>query len=130
MRLLLDTCAMLWFAEGSSRLSEQARKAVEDPAAEVCVSVISAMELACLVDRNRIRLQEHWRIWWHKQLEVNGWTCLPITLDVAEEAYSLPEPIHRDPSDRILIATARLGSMSIVTGDDLILNYPHAKSMR
>jgi PIN domain nuclease of toxin-antitoxin system len=41
----------------------------------------------------------------------------------------LPDPIHRDPADRIIIATARLEDLTIITTDRLILDYPHVKSL-
>jgi antitoxin (DNA-binding transcriptional repressor) of toxin-antitoxin stability system len=46
--------------------------------------------------------------------------CLPITAEVLAEAYSLPPPIHRDPADRILIATARHERLTLVTSDGKI----------
>lgn len=45
-----------------------------------------------------------------------------------EEAYSLPDPINKDPADRIIIATARIFNLEIVTTDRLILNYPQVRS--
>lgn len=46
-----------------------------------------------------------------------------------EEAYSLPESFHPDPADRIIAATARIRSYSILTADQKILNYPHVESI-
>jgi len=60
---------------------------------------------------------------------VNGWTCIPIDLPVMQEAYSLPEPFHSDPADRIIVATARVHRCRVVTGDPKILNYPHVQSL-
>ena len=54
---------------------------------------------------------------------------MPISLEIIEEAYSLPDPIHRDPADRLIIATARLENLTIITTDRLILDYPHVKSL-
>jgi len=45
------------------------------------------------------------------------------------EAYSLPPPIHRDPADRLLIATARLERLTLVTTDGKIQGYPHVATM-
>jgi PIN domain nuclease of toxin-antitoxin system len=69
-------------------------------------------------------------VWFREQAEKNGWNVLPISLEVAEESYSLPEPIHADPADRIIIATARVEGLTIITTDRLILDYPHVKSLR
>ena len=93
------------------------------------MSVVSTAEIACLQKKNRIELDEHWKPWFRRQIEDNGWNVLPVTLEIIEEAFSLPDPIHRDPVDRLLIASARLERMTIVTTDRLILGYPHAQSL-
>jgi len=58
-------------------------------------------------------------------LKQTAWPCLPITAEVMAEACSLPPPIHRDPADRVLIATARLERLTLVTTDGKIRGYPH-----
>ena len=55
---------------------------------------------------------------------------LPITQEIMEEAYSLQQPIHRDPADRLLIASSRVHRMTLVTTDPLILDYPHVAATR
>lgn len=129
MRLLLDTCAVLFVADDTSDLTVAAYEAIQAPDTEILVSAVTPMELACLQERGRIRLSMHWRRWWHRLLENTGWICLPITGAIAEEAFCLPEPLHRDPADRLLIASARLERLTLVTADRLILNYPHVASM-
>ena len=125
MDILLDTCAVLWAAGVPSRLSVLATRILEAPDSVVHVSAITAAELACGVDRERIQLTEHWKPWFRRCLDVNGWNCLSLDLDVIEEAYSLPPPFHQDPADRMLVATARLRRLTIVTADEKILGYPH-----
>lgn len=129
MRLLLDTCTILFYVQDSADLSARAMSLVSAADSEVYVSAMSAPELACLHDRNRIKLTMHWRQWWHRALELNGWECLPVTQAIAEEAYCLPEPIHRDPIDRLLIATARCERLTLITTDRLMLSYPHVPSI-
>jgi PIN domain nuclease of toxin-antitoxin system len=51
------------------------------------------------------------------------------TLDVMQEAYSLPDEFHQDPADRIIVATARIHDLTIITGDLKIVNYPHVKTI-
>ena len=121
---------MIWFSEATSDLSPQAYEAIGHPENQTYVSPVSLMEIACLVQRARIRLTEDWRVWWRRQLDVNGWAVRSITSEIAAEAYSLPEPIHRDPADRLLIATARIEDMTLITGDNLIFDYPHVQTLR
>ena len=127
--ILLDTCALLYLAAAPERLSTAALELVASPEQIVNCSPIVAAELACLQERQKIRLPQHWKKWFRTQTERNGWNIVPISLEIIEEAYSLPEPVHRDPADRIILATARLENLTIITTDRLILDYPHVKSL-
>ena len=128
LRVLLDTCTVIFTAQEPTRLSKGARDLLVDPSNVVFASVVTAGELACLAERKRIVLPKHWKTWFRDCVERNGWNLVPLTIEIMEEAYSLPEPIHRDPVDRILIATSRLEDLTVVTTDRLILGYPHVKS--
>ncbi len=129
MKLLLDTCAILHFSATPDRLSPSILSRLTAPDTEVWCSVISIGEIACLHERGRIEIDGHWKTWFRTLLDVNGWNLANITGEIAEEAWSLPEPIHRDPADRILIATSRIRRMPLVTTDRLILDYPHVESL-
>jgi len=129
VRYLLDTCAILFVAENTTDLSAATLRLIDTASPDtVCVSAVSVAELACLQERGRIRLKHHWRAWWDALLKRTGWLCLPVTAEIMAEAYSLPAPIHVDPADRILIATARLEKLVIVTTDGKIRSYPHVQS--
>lgn len=129
MNVLLDTCAVIYIARSPTRLSAEARRVVTDSGNSMFVSVVSLGELACLSERRKISLPTHWKTWFRGCAEAQGWNVVPLSLEIMEEAYSLPEPIHRDPVDRVLIATARQEQMTVITTDRLILDYPHAKAM-
>ncbi|MEW6221138.1 MAG: PIN domain-containing protein [Thermodesulfobacteriota bacterium] len=58
-------------------------------------------------------------------LAANEWQVKDISLEVIEEAYSLPDSFHADPADRILVATARLMRCPLLTADRKLLDYPH-----
>jgi PIN domain nuclease of toxin-antitoxin system len=128
MKILLDTCAVLWTISAPEELSTKAKNLVIDPSSEVLVSPMSCAEIACLVERNRIKLDRHWKLWFRHYVDLNGWTVVPVDLPVVEESYSLPGQFHRDPADRILVATARLFQASIITADEKIINYPHVQT--
>jgi len=129
MNLLLDTCAIIWAVSDPDCLSKPARSALADETAEVCYSPISCAEIAWAVQRKKIAIDRHWRLWFRHYVELNGWEEAPIDLNIIEEAYSLPEPFHADPADRILVATARLRGCHLVTGDRKILLYPHVRTL-
>lgn len=129
MKLLLDTCCILWSVAEPEKLSARARQLLEDAESEVFVSVISCAEIACASARERIELDRHWKSWFRHIINLNAWQIVAIDLDVMEEAYSLPEKFHQDPADRIIVASARLHSLQIITADRKILDYPHVQSI-
>jgi PIN domain nuclease of toxin-antitoxin system len=130
MRYLLDTCAVLWLAGDGSNLTDETVAELQLPQNEVFVSAITSAELACLVRKNKIDLPAHWRRWFRNAIELNGWGLLPVDLENIEEAYSLSGEFHSDPADRILVAAARLNKLTLVTGDQKILDYPHVQATR
>ncbi len=129
MKVLLDTCAILWAVSAPRQLSSQAREILEDSATEPFVSAISSAEIACACERGRIELNRHWKTWFRHYLELNQWDCLSIDLAIMEEAYSLPPPFHADPADRIIVATARIHGLGVLTADSRILDYPHVETL-
>lgn len=129
MKLLLDTCCIIWAVSEPSALTEKVKVFLTAEDAYISVSVISVAELACAVERKRIAIDRHWKSWFRYYIEENGWSVKNITLEIMEEAYSLPDSFHADPADRIITATARLENYTILTADTKILEYPHVKSI-
>jgi PIN domain nuclease of toxin-antitoxin system len=129
VKILLDTCSIIWAVSAPDSLSEKARTALCDPENQVLYSPISCMEVAWAVRRGRIVLDRHWKLWFRHHVTLNDWQEAPIDLSVIEEAYSLPEPFHSDPADRILVATCRLDRLTLITADRKILDYPHVSSL-
>jgi len=129
MRLLLDTCAVIWAVSEPDKLSEAASSALTAADAFVHVSPITCAELCCLQERGRILIEGHWRTWFNRCLSDNGWRVLDITLPVVQEAYSLPEAFHRDPVDRLLAGTARVHRLTVLTADRRLLDYPHVETL-
>ncbi|MBW2369639.1 MAG: type II toxin-antitoxin system VapC family toxin, partial [Deltaproteobacteria bacterium] len=95
---------------------------------EIYVSGISIAELACAVEMRRITIDRHWKKWFRYYSDLNAWMVENISLEIMEEAYSLPGVFHADPADRIITATARLNHCTILTADKKILSYPHVDS--
>jgi PIN domain nuclease of toxin-antitoxin system len=128
MKLLLDTCAIIWIVSGAKKLSDRARAHIASTG-EIYCSPISCAEVSWAAERGRITIDRHWKLWFRHYVDLNGWENIPIDLDVVEEAYSLPEPFHADPVDRLIVATARVHSLTVVTGDRKILDYPHVRTL-
>ena len=116
MRTLLDTHAFLWWIADSGRLSDTARRAIENDADTIFVSAASAWEITT---KHRIgKLAQAGAV----ALDVTGTIAgqgfeeLAITVDDAARAGQLPGP-HRDPFDRMLIAQAMARNLAIVSVD-------------
>jgi PIN domain nuclease of toxin-antitoxin system len=129
MKLLLDTCCLIWAVSAPSTISERAKALLSADESEIFISVISVAELACAVERQRIIIDCHWKKWFRHYSALNAWQTKSITLEIMEEAYSLPERFHADPVDRIITATARLNHFTILTADQKILAYPHVDAI-
>ncbi len=129
MKILLDTCCIVWAVSDPASLSEVSVNLLKQKDAEIFVSPISAAEIACASERGRIILDRHWKRWFRYYVELNGWQTEVIDLDIIEEAYSLPEGFHADPADRIITATARLRNLTLLTADRKILEYPHVNAV-
>ena len=122
MRLLLDTHAFLWWLAGSRRLSEPARRAIENEANDVLISAASAWEITT---KHRLgKLPEADAV----ALDVSGTIAsqsfeeLPISVDDAGRAGALPGP-HRDPFDRVLAAQALARDLVVVSTDPVFDRY-------
>jgi len=129
MKVLLDTCCIIWAISDPSVISKDAKAILTADESEIFISVISIAELACAVESSRITIDQHWKQWFRYYSKLNAWQVEDISLDIMEEAYSLPDTFHADPADRIITATARLNHYTILTADKKILVYPHVDSI-
>lgn len=129
MRLLLDTCAVIFANQEPERLSGNVRAIISDPTSQIFVSAVTHAEIACAVAKQRLTLPMPWEHFLPTVARQFHWHILPVTLECFEGAYELPGDFHKDPCDRIIVATARLHGFTLVTTDGLILDYPHVKSM-
>jgi PIN domain nuclease of toxin-antitoxin system len=116
MRLLLDTCALLWFLRDDAELSENAAVAIEDPANEVLVSVVSIWEIAIKAGLGKIRAPDDLETGLQQTLEQNGFTLLDVKYRHAAGVFALPR-VHGDPFDRLLISQCRAEKLTAVTND-------------
>ncbi len=129
MKLLLDTHVWLWSQEQTARLGAKTRETLSDLNHERFVSAISTFEIARFISRGFLRFHQPFPQWKKEALGELHAQAIDITHEVAWEAYNLPGVFHQDPADRILVATARLHDLRLVTADDLILRYAHVKTV-
>ena len=125
--VVLDTCAVLDLAVGL-RLPDLAARKLRDAveAREVWVPAIVALELAQKAWVGKLRFDPPLPVWFRLILRRLDARQLPLTRSVAMAACALPEPFHRDPADRMLVATARRLRGAVLTSDRQILAYSRA----
>lgn len=122
--ILLDTHAVIWLAAGTE-LTDSARDAIETARNNggVLVSTVSAWEIGALVRKGRLRFDLPPSAWMARFLTGAGVRSIPLSTGAAIGASELPDPLHGDPADRLLIATARELGVPLMTRDRLIRDY-------
>jgi len=113
--MILDTCALLWLAEGGDRLSPAARDRIEN-APVVYVSSISAFEIGIKCRSGKLKLPMPAAEWFQAVVDHHGLAIQPLDWDVCIAAAELP-PLHKDPCDRFIIAAAKIRRLPVVTTD-------------
>lgn len=128
--ILLDTHAWVWWTIDPDQLSETQRQEITEGEEDLIgVSAISCWEVAKLCEYGRLELPVGLAEWFRLALGYPGVSLLPLTPEVAVESTSLPGSFHRDPSDQIIVATARVHECPLVTSDDKIAEYPHVQTI-
>ncbi len=119
MRLLLDTHVFLWWCADDAQLGPVERDAIRDPVNDIYLSAVSVWEIMIKQALGRLRVPELPSA----AVARLGMQPLPITVEHAEATSALP-PIHRDPFDRMLVAQARVESLTLVSSDPAVRSYP------
>ena len=122
MRLLLDTHALLWWLAGDTKLSARAKRSIADRRHEVFVSAASAWEVTTKHRIGKLPGAGPLAVDFARVIRSQGFSQLPITLDHAQVAGSLPGD-HRDPFDRVLIAQAREERLALVSAEPLFDDF-------
>ena len=132
MKALLDTHVLIWWLNDPDRLSPGQREVVgaAGPEAPLLVSDISLWEVAMLHGLGRIRLAVPLREWLDKATAPPLVRRQGISPAIAAEVAALPDSFHRDPADRILVATARVLGATLLTQDRRIVDAALADTMR
>jgi len=119
--LILDTHALYWWVNRTPDKLGQSQIDAIETAETLAVSAMTCWEMAWLVAHGRIVLQLPVSDWLN-QVEENGVVVLPVSRSIAERAVSLPEH-HKDPVDRIIIATAVEHQAQLLSVDERFPDY-------
>jgi len=126
--LLLDTHVWIWSQAQPERLGPTTTARLEDPRQALYVSPVSTLEIARLAAHGRLELLPDVDRWLEASLDLLGCATVEVSHEIAREAYALPGDLHRDPADRLLVATARVHGLTLLTADDRILAYAHVET--
>jgi PIN domain nuclease of toxin-antitoxin system len=125
-RLLLDTHIALWLDSGDDRLRASTRALIDgcwQNGGAILLSAITVWEIALLVDTGRIDLDVPVAAWIERFLDCPGIEAVPLGHQAASRSYQLHHLEHRDPADRLLIATAIELACPLVTYDERIVRF-------
>jgi PIN domain nuclease of toxin-antitoxin system len=123
VKILLDTCTLLWIASDDPKLSARARRLCSDPENDLYLSTVSAWEIAVKHSQGRLPLPEppeHFVPSRRKLLRIKS---LAIFEEAAVYVSRLPQH-HRDPFDRLLISQSIVHGLAILSPDPHLALYP------
>ena len=121
MRYLLDTCALIWLGMGGGDLSANAVRRIS-VASSLHYSSISAWEIARLRKEGKVAIPNDPADFIADLSAMYGLSAIPPDDEIMLRAANLPD-FHKDPADRIIIATAFVHNLTIVTGDNKFAQY-------
>lgn len=112
-------------------MSAKAERAIRIAASQaaVYVSSISVWEVSQLVTKGRLELSMDVESWVARSEAMPFLHFVPIDNAIAMKSVRLPEPLHHDPADRMIIATSMQLGFPLVTRDRRILDYPHVTTV-
>jgi len=119
LRLLLDTCALIWWFMDDPRLGPSAALLIEDARTETLVSVVSVWEIAMKRRLGRLNLPAAVL---DENIRAAGWRTLPVLPAHLTVLENLPSH-HRDPFDQLLISQAIAENITLMTSDAQVMRY-------
>ena len=120
-RYLLDTHTAIWFFDANPSISSTAARIIRDKTNRVYLSVVSAWELTIKISIGKLRFPGD-AAGFINAAKSNDITILPIDAEHLTILKDLPF-IHRDPFDRLIIASALAEQMTLITDDDNVTRY-------
>ena len=129
--IVLDTHALIWWIAGDPALSPAAAAAIADerPDGQIVVSSISASEVAMLVARGRLSLSMDVAAWLAAVEKIDAVRFVAVDNEIGVKSVELPGEFHKDPADRMIVATARKLGAALVTADEKLRAYPHVRTI-
>jgi PIN domain nuclease of toxin-antitoxin system len=124
--ILLDTHIALWLDNGDPRLRPSTLGLIDGcwrNGGTVLISAVTVWEIAMLVYAGRIELDCPVEAWIERFVDGPGIEAVQLSYRAAASSYQLPHLEHRDPADRLLIATAIELACPLITYDARISRF-------
>ncbi len=129
--IALDTQIWRWMVSDDKQLTQRHRQIIQTERIDgLAVSAISLWEIAKAVEVKRLTLAIPVLDWLKKAEAYPDVKIIPLTGDIVVASTTLPKPIHGDPGDQLVIATANVLGVKLLTADAKILVYPHVQCLR
>ncbi|WP_292664010.1 type II toxin-antitoxin system VapC family toxin [Mesorhizobium sp.] len=129
---MLDTHVLVrWVGGEIDLLSEPALRAIEREriGGEILISSISAWEIAMLISRGRLLLSMDVGEWLATVSQLEKLSFISVDNEIAVNSTELPGELHKDPADRIIVATSRKFAAPLVTADQKLRDYRYVKTI-
>jgi len=129
--IVLDTHVWVWWLSESHSLSPKVQKLIIEAKAKqaIFISSISVWEVAQLTTRGRLILTMDYADWIAQTESLSFINFVPVDNRIALRSVQLPPTLHQDPADRVIMATALILGMPLITKDAKISRYPHLNTI-
>ena len=128
--ILLDTHTWIWSHSATKLLSDDAKKWIKKTLTDQrAIASISIWEFAMMVVKGRINVKIDPKLWLNNAIKKSGIKVIELSPEIAMESCNLPGDFHKDPADQIIVATARIHNLTLLTKDPKILRYRHVRAL-
>jgi PIN domain nuclease of toxin-antitoxin system len=129
--IILDTHVLVWLTSDPEKLSSNAKREVQKwkKKGEIYVSSISVWEVAFLVKMNKLEFSIGLENWLKEVEDTPSIRFVSVDNKIVVDSIFLPGAFHKDPADRIIVATARSLNAEIITKDIKIRNYKYVQTV-
>ena len=126
MRYLLDSSAWMRSTLNPDTLPPTIQRIVDDASELLGLSVFSFWEVAKKHQKGKLPLPMELAAWFKAAVPQNV-RVLPLTPEIIIEAAHLPDFPVNDPADELIVATARIHKLTLLTTDTKLKGYRHAR---
>lgn len=126
MTFLLDTNAWYWGYSEPEKLPEEIQELLDKRNAQFGLSAISLWEVGKKHQRGKLTLNQELGVWLRGAVAAHI-QVLPLSPEVVADAMNLPDFPVKDPGDELIVATARVHKLTLLTSDTALKGYRHAR---